>query len=111
MVVLIFRILKKYLRHELTDLGTKLKVLRPLCDIVNLLGEERLSWSQHIARMGTQGRPTLALKATQIFRNVAWWRRQQAFNGLFQSPIFHRAKMGKIRRWESQFHKNWILDD
>lgn len=81
------------------------------CDIVNLLAEDRLSWSQHIARMGTQERPSHALKATPLFRNVAWWRRQQAFNALDQSPMLHRPKMGKICRWESQLHKKFIFNN
>ena len=44
--------------------------------IIALLVQERRSWSEHVARMGTEDRPQHLLKAVIMHRNLAWWRKQ-----------------------------------
>ena len=59
--------------------------------IVDLLRLETLSWSEHLARMGTREKPQHLLKAVVVHRNLAWWRKQQVYNKIQQSHIFYRA--------------------
>ena len=70
---------------------------------------ERLNWAGHVSRMGINTRPSRMLKAVLCHRNLAWWHTQQAYNKCQEDPIFHRAKMGRIRRWENGLKHNWIL--
>ena len=77
--------------------------------IVTELIQERHRWSEHVARMGQGDKPSHLLKAVLMFRPVSWWRKQQICNELGQNPIVHRAKMGRVRKWETVFDDNWIL--
>ena len=78
--------------------------------VVELLAQERFRWSEHVARMGTEGKPQHLLKAVLQFRPISWWRQQQILNNIGKDPITHRAKMGHVRKWESHLSLNWIIN-
>ena len=79
------------------------------CSIVDSLAKERENWGHHVARMGTNKRPPHLLKAILMHRPLAWWRHQQGYNNANAEPLYHRAKMGSIRRWENHLPSRWML--
>jgi hypothetical protein len=93
-------------RRESTDILKCLNIL-PWSVLVQ---KRKLSWAGHIARLD----PARICAKVCSWRDLEWWRKQQAWIALGASEFRHPARFGCPQRWESfieRFQIWWAESD
>ena len=75
-------------------------------DIGRFLKKKKIDFMGHVSRLAIGDRETHIVKHVLLWRPIWWWRLQQIAirNG---HPFVH-PRVGKIKRFENQFHRDWV---
>ena len=93
-------------RRESTDILKCLNIL-PWSVLVQ---KRKLNWAGHIARLG----PSRICAKVCSWRDLEWWRKQQAGIALGSTEFRHPARFGCPQRWGTfleRFQTWWALSD
>ena len=91
--------------RSMSRAGTEMKSHR--AHIKDLLRQEREAWATRVSRLGFDY-PHIA-KYVVAWRSKFWWNTQKWYNSLGWDPVRHKAKIGRISRWEDSFSLDWLI--
>ena len=76
-------------------------------DVGKSLKKKKIDWIGHVSRFGIGVRENHLVKHLILWRPLSWWKLQQ--KAIEQGNPFVHPRPGRIRRYESQFHRNWMM--
>ena len=79
-------------------------------NIVDKLHALKRSWAGHCVRFGMGPKEPHMVKSLMFWRPISWWKWQQFFNSMTTQPVFHVARQGVPKRWDTQFPDSWAHD-